>query len=170
MLFRSYCIIVFYLMIRRPPRSTLFPYTTLFRSSEFRGVDGECRLVQVHTDGALRGDPFQIEGGLFSCRGRRGQQKSARFTRFYGFEEVCLPCPHPQVDILDLLLEKGVHVQNLIPNTAVIIRGCEIQFLTWPNQSWHIRCWRLPPASRRYVSRLWFCTTGRSECGQRENL
>src|SRR5688572_32758486 len=27
----------FFLMIRRPPRSTLFPYTTLFRS---RGVDG----------------------------------------------------------------------------------------------------------------------------------
>ena len=26
------CIWVFFLMIRRPPRSTLFPYTTLFRS------------------------------------------------------------------------------------------------------------------------------------------
>src|SRR2546428_712410 len=26
----------FFLMIRRPPRSTLFPYTTLFRSSWFR--------------------------------------------------------------------------------------------------------------------------------------
>src|SRR3712207_7534450 len=25
-------IVVFFLMIRRPPRSTLFPYTTLFRS------------------------------------------------------------------------------------------------------------------------------------------
>src|SRR5438270_2917566 len=25
---------LFFLMIRRPPRSTLFPYTTLFRSSE----------------------------------------------------------------------------------------------------------------------------------------
>src|SRR2546423_860743 len=25
---------VFFLMIRRPPRSTLFPYTTLFRSTE----------------------------------------------------------------------------------------------------------------------------------------
>src|SRR2546427_7041368 len=25
----------FFLMIRRPPRSTLFPYTTLFRSSRF---------------------------------------------------------------------------------------------------------------------------------------
>src|SRR5260370_7475930 len=26
-------LVVFFLMIRRPPRSTLFPYTTLFRSS-----------------------------------------------------------------------------------------------------------------------------------------
>src|SRR5260221_11324482 len=28
----SYCFFFFFLMIRRPPRSTLFPYTTLFRS------------------------------------------------------------------------------------------------------------------------------------------
>src|SRR5438034_11589725 len=27
-----YCLAFFFLMIRRPPRSTLFPYTTLFRS------------------------------------------------------------------------------------------------------------------------------------------
>src|SRR5271163_5072679 len=26
------CLLFFFLMIRRPPRSTLFPYTTLFRS------------------------------------------------------------------------------------------------------------------------------------------
>src|ERR1039458_10541899 len=33
---------LFFLMIRRPPRSTLFPYTTLFRSSRslFRGDRG----------------------------------------------------------------------------------------------------------------------------------
>src|SRR5690348_17879842 len=29
---RNHISIVFFLMIRRPPRSTLFPYTTLFRS------------------------------------------------------------------------------------------------------------------------------------------
>src|SRR2546430_7796666 len=29
-----YFIFFFFLMIRRPPRSTLFPYTTLFRSHE----------------------------------------------------------------------------------------------------------------------------------------
>src|SRR3712207_8465923 len=28
-------VVVFFLMIRRPPRSTLFPYTTLFRSRRF---------------------------------------------------------------------------------------------------------------------------------------
>src|SRR5437899_12166577 len=33
---RFWCVVLFYLfflMLRRPPRSTLFPYTTLFRSS-----------------------------------------------------------------------------------------------------------------------------------------
>src|SRR3712207_9567717 len=29
----------FFLMIRRPPRSTLFPYTTLFRSASHRSPD-----------------------------------------------------------------------------------------------------------------------------------
>src|SRR3712207_7555450 len=34
----------FFLMIRRPPRSTLFPYTTLFRSDEiFRAFDPRTR-------------------------------------------------------------------------------------------------------------------------------
>src|SRR3712207_8090949 len=34
-------------MIRRPPRSTLFPYTTLFRSVEPRGFEGDDRLAVV---------------------------------------------------------------------------------------------------------------------------
>src|SRR3712207_9524601 len=38
-------IILFFLMIRRPPRSTLFPYTTLFRSAprgaRSRGFDAD---------------------------------------------------------------------------------------------------------------------------------
>src|SRR6266571_1129023 len=36
----SVCACFFFLMIRRPPRSTLFPYTTLFRSrAAFRAPD-----------------------------------------------------------------------------------------------------------------------------------
>src|SRR5947208_7596650 len=34
-------IFFFFLMIRRPPRSTLFPYTTLFRSHDVVAVDQE---------------------------------------------------------------------------------------------------------------------------------
>src|SRR5690242_21078470 len=47
-------------MIRRPPRSTLFPYTTLFRSEQLqRHLLGETALVQLQVradddDGAAR--------------------------------------------------------------------------------------------------------------------
>src|SRR5579862_3374413 len=39
--------VFFFLMIRRPPRSTLFPYTTLFRSLAKRGPAGCCRMSQA---------------------------------------------------------------------------------------------------------------------------
>src|SRR3712207_7054526 len=44
-------------MIRRPPRSTLFPYTTLFRSvdDDVGAVDDRLRpLARAHADGDLR--------------------------------------------------------------------------------------------------------------------
>src|SRR3712207_4537266 len=37
----------FFLMIRRPPRSTLFPYTTLFRSAIEWALDGDVRPAAV---------------------------------------------------------------------------------------------------------------------------
>src|SRR2546430_13483457 len=36
-------------MIRRPPRSTLFPYTTLFRSIEISGVSPDCTAFSGET-------------------------------------------------------------------------------------------------------------------------
>src|SRR2546426_3541499 len=38
-------------MIRRPPRSTLFPYTTLFRSREGRGARPAHRRGPARSDG-----------------------------------------------------------------------------------------------------------------------
>src|SRR5260370_5575931 len=38
-------IIFFFLMIRRPPRSTLFPYTTLFRSNPIGSDRGGCSAI-----------------------------------------------------------------------------------------------------------------------------
>src|SRR5438477_11965152 len=53
--------VFFFLMIRRPPRSTLFPYTTLFRSPQelprraVRAVEERPEHVQVHDDEERRG-------------------------------------------------------------------------------------------------------------------
>src|SRR3712207_6873471 len=44
----------FFLMIRRPPRSTLFPYTTLFRSPSRRGSRG-CARRSESRSAAARG-------------------------------------------------------------------------------------------------------------------
>src|SRR5437762_13658195 len=57
----------FFLMIRRPPRSTLFPYTTLFRSirDEYnypkkKGIKDECsRLLEASTMKSRRGFAIQ---------------------------------------------------------------------------------------------------------------
>src|SRR5256886_9218649 len=38
----------FFLMIRRPPRSTLFPYTTLFRSSAQHFLGGQVMELNPH--------------------------------------------------------------------------------------------------------------------------
>src|ERR1039458_10902459 len=48
-------LLFFFLMIRRPPRSTLFPYTTLFRSLDgvSRGRSGRSQASQIPTSGEL---------------------------------------------------------------------------------------------------------------------
>src|SRR5258707_4091257 len=53
-------------MIRRPPRSTLFPYTTLFRSDPDRGRDG------------LEGGRGCGQGVPCECSGRRGISEIAQ--------------------------------------------------------------------------------------------
>src|SRR3712207_7868947 len=51
-----------FLMRRRPPRSTLFPYTTLFRSPRRRRA--AVRRVRLHAaeDGGRRQDHLLVEG------------------------------------------------------------------------------------------------------------
>src|SRR6266446_8146787 len=58
------CDYFFFLMIRRPPRSTLFPYTTLFRS---RGLRGRERVLCGRP---ARGAAVR----RFACRRRRRRQ------------------------------------------------------------------------------------------------
>src|SRR3712207_7660545 len=70
-------ILFFFLMIRRPPRSTLFPYTTLFRSLALSPSGalsaGGVGFLSVST-------PRPPSQGL-GCRGQpRGDRKSTRLN------------------------------------------------------------------------------------------
>src|SRR3712207_7524739 len=76
-------------MIRRPPRSTLFPYTTLFRSRvRARGQGGNAlpRLrrgrAAARQEGARRGAPARAAAAVGERRGDRAREdrKSTRLN------------------------------------------------------------------------------------------
>src|SRR5437763_6487915 len=48
-------------MIRRPPRSTLFPYTTLFRSKAGKNLTRDS-IMRAATHLTERGNPFLLPG------------------------------------------------------------------------------------------------------------
>src|SRR3712207_7029548 len=64
-------------MIRRPPRSTLFPYTTLFRSQAHRG--------RRRAAAPARGAPAARAAARRAPRGRGGRPPDG------------VPCAHPAV-------------------------------------------------------------------------
>src|SRR5256885_9921221 len=92
----------FFLMIRRPPRSTLFPYTTLFRS--LAGIEP---LVSpdhgVETEGLLHPFPRGRPVGLAPLALRQRAASGARPTRS---EEHTSELQSPCNLVCRLLLEK----------------------------------------------------------------
>src|SRR2546429_7375789 len=75
-------------MIRRPPRSTLFPYTTLFRSHHARGWDEPL-------DHSGRAGPIADARERGSRRGARtsgGDRKSTRLNSSHGYISYAVFC------------------------------------------------------------------------------
>src|SRR3712207_9151403 len=93
----------FFLMIRRPPRSTLFPYTTLFRSALAHALD----LLDVLVDDRARIAVAQPERGLAhhlaQLRPARGRDARGRGPRS---EEHTSELQSRQYLVCRLLLEK----------------------------------------------------------------
>src|SRR2546422_1500920 len=67
----------FFLMIRRPPRSTLFPYTTLFRS---RIVHRHPRVFRQENEEQADGDERQRGGGAPPRREQGLAERSEEHT------------------------------------------------------------------------------------------
>src|SRR2546422_6544954 len=88
-------------MIRRPPRSTLFPYTTLFRSLRVPGVEGQTLLVNrdrlVKFAEACVNDPETRQclnpRGILLVAGLEQAQGIPQFT--LGQREICVPASVP---------------------------------------------------------------------------
>src|SRR2546428_9607058 len=79
------CLVFFFLMIRRPPRSTLFPYTTLFRSQTcvlFGDGAGAAVLGATNGDRGILSSRIKSDGRyleqLYSPGG--GDRKSTRLN------------------------------------------------------------------------------------------
>src|SRR5438477_9534314 len=72
----SHCIfyLFFFLRIRRPPRSTLFPYTTLFRSR----VDDLIEEAEPRDDGDRVGG--RVDAGVLRRGDERRDRKSTRLN------------------------------------------------------------------------------------------
>src|SRR5687768_17916792 len=81
-------------MIRRPPRSTLFPYTTLFRS---RGLEGRRPRGALQARGGARRAP-RPPGDRQGHRPRRGRRprvpdrKSTRLNSSHGYISYAVFC------------------------------------------------------------------------------
>src|SRR3712207_7132959 len=102
-------------MIRRPPRSTLFPYTTLFRS--VHAEESRDRSVRAHVRGALdlqrtraAADVVQAlpDVDVLAVRGGDVRQRRhvARALRHHRSEEHTSELQSRQYIVCRLLLEK----------------------------------------------------------------
>src|SRR3712207_7635250 len=100
----------FFLMIRRPPRSTLFPYTTLFRSRGRPGAAGH----HGRRGGDRRSDPG---AGARHARGRagRGGRRDRESTR--------LNSSHANISYAVFCLEK----KKKTPTTKTHLQQSHVQ-------------------------------------------
>src|ERR1041385_9451379 len=96
------CLFFFFLMIRRPPRSTLFPYTTLFRSprrSSFdraRRDDGGGWMVTDRKSTRLNSSHGYISYAVFCLKKKKTQitDKHLVGSRRHAPSKSCRPRPH----------------------------------------------------------------------------
>src|SRR3712207_8783046 len=91
-------------MIRRPPRSTLFPYTTLFRSSAgFTLAD----LRQLHKSGQMTDEEFEkAKSKVVEAAKRAAERAAQRQANARRSEEHTSELQSRQYLVCRLLLEK----------------------------------------------------------------
>src|SRR3712207_7246333 len=102
-------------MIRRPPRSTLFPYTTLFRSRHHQAVERAPALVAVEQ---LPVAEVQPEAGAFDQHlGQRGRVAEAEVEPLAGDrgrKSTRLNSSHANISYAVFCLKKKNHTNGAL--------------------------------------------------------
>src|SRR2546422_8568497 len=82
-------LLFFFLMIRRPPRSTLFPYTTLFRSQKHPAISTwSGTRIGGPTGSLVRAPTAETHGRQFTTLDR----KSTRLNSSHGYISYAVFC------------------------------------------------------------------------------
>src|SRR3989454_1681570 len=114
-------------MIRRPPRSTLFPYTTLFRSPECENP--VISLMRSQEGIQEMGGTMRL--GAYPCKLRPG----SRVAQVYGALEVSERHRH-RYEVSnayrDVLAEYGMRCAGLSPD------GSLVEMIELPDHPWFI--------------------------------
>src|SRR3712207_8311400 len=102
-------------MIRRPPRSTLFPYTTLFRSEDELQLSGGQRLREQRGEAVVDVRPRVVDRDDHADLDHRAAFLSGSGTRRQTFtrnrsEEHTSELQSRQYLVCRLLLEKNKHI------------------------------------------------------------
>src|SRR2546422_5842965 len=72
-------------MIRRPPRSTLFPYTTLFRSGHVLGIRFQ-RHLKISAECGMRNAELLTNGVEQPVDGTRGEERGSAAAQVQGVD------------------------------------------------------------------------------------
>src|SRR5258708_29929122 len=90
----------FFLMIRRPPRSTLFPYTTLFRS------------LRAHRERGERSQSHRRDRGFPACHPTDRDRKSTRLNsshQIISYAVFCLKKKKRKKKITERILKDSIY-------------------------------------------------------------
>src|SRR2546422_8403263 len=87
-------------MIRRPPRSTLFPYTTLFRSGRLVSL-AEVKAMLEKSQGDREELTYEQKIALEHAKDR----KSTRLNSSHGYISYAVFCLKKKISVIDLFLE-----------------------------------------------------------------
>src|SRR5258708_36439603 len=106
-------------MIRRPPRSTLFPYTTLFRSIPASFLQAVIMFLMTTLSGNnLRGSAFWFMGDLSTP-----QPRSLQYLLAFGFV-IAAGAIYTTASDLNLLLageKEAMHLGVDVPRVRIVV-------------------------------------------------